>query len=61
MDVERPHHRLTVRFAKVMSSEIRDPGWRLLGVALPRWGCGHLKCEAGVRNPMSDPYARITA
>ncbi|WP_327328709.1 hypothetical protein OG735_41320 (plasmid) [Streptomyces sp. NBC_01210] len=49
MDAERLHYRLTARFAKVMASEIRDPGWWLLGVALPRWGCGHLDCESGVR------------
>lgn len=49
MDAERLHHRLTARFAKVMASEIRDPGGWLLGVALPRWGCGHLDCESGVR------------
>lgn len=49
MDAERLHHRLTARFAKVMTSEIRDPGRWLLGVALPRWGCGHLDCESGVR------------
>ncbi|MGY0055123.1 hypothetical protein ACWY4P_00785 [Streptomyces sp. LZ34] len=48
MDAERLHHRLTVRFAKVMLSEIRDPGRWLLGVALPRWGCGSQDCEAGV-------------
>jgi hypothetical protein len=47
-DAERLHHRLTVRFAKVMLSEIRDPGRWLLGVALPRWGCGYQDCEAGV-------------
>ncbi|MFD9042547.1 hypothetical protein [Streptomyces bottropensis] len=45
---ERLHHRLTARFAKVMLSEIRDPGRWLLGVALPRWGCGYQDCEAGV-------------
>ncbi|MFI1621828.1 hypothetical protein ACH4VT_33445 [Streptomyces lydicus] len=48
IDAERLHHRLTARFAKVMTSEIRDPGRWLLGVALPRWGCGHLDCETGV-------------
>ncbi|WP_327749840.1 hypothetical protein [Streptomyces europaeiscabiei] len=47
-DAERLHHRLTARFAKVMLSEIRDPGRWLLGVALPRWGCGYQDCEAGV-------------
>ncbi|WP_225102496.1 hypothetical protein [Streptomyces sp. CoH27] len=46
-DAERLHHRLTTRFAKVMVSEIRDPGRWLLGVALPRWGCGYQGCEAG--------------
>lgn len=48
MDAERLHHRLTARFAGTSPSEIRDPGRWLLGVALPRWGCGHLDCEAGV-------------
>ncbi|WP_331736600.1 hypothetical protein OG426_54900 (plasmid) [Streptomyces canus] len=47
-DAERLHRRLTSRFAKVMLSEIRDPGRWLLGVALPRWGCGYQDCEAGV-------------
>ncbi|MES9544321.1 hypothetical protein, partial [Actinomadura sp. NPDC000600] len=47
-DAERLHHRLTARFSKVMLSEIRDPGRWLLGVALPRWGCGFQDCEAGV-------------
>ncbi|MFG2895073.1 hypothetical protein [Streptomyces sp. NPDC048248] len=45
---ERLRHRLTARFAKVLAAEIRDPGRWLLGVALPRWGCGHLDCETGV-------------
>ncbi|MFZ3494567.1 hypothetical protein ACODT5_15310 [Streptomyces sp. 5.8] len=46
---ERLRHRLTLRFAQqTMTSEIRDPGRWLLGVALPRWGCGHQDCEAGV-------------
>jgi hypothetical protein len=49
MDAERLHHRLTARFAKVMTSEIRNPGRWLLGVGLPRWGCGHLDCESGMR------------
>ncbi|MGW2612692.1 hypothetical protein ACWC4A_51890 [Streptomyces mirabilis] len=44
---ERLRHRLTVRFAAVMVSDVRDPGRWLLGVALPRWGCGHVDCEAG--------------
>ncbi|MDX3208455.1 hypothetical protein [Streptomyces scabiei] len=47
-DAERLRHRLTTRFAKVMLSEVRDPGRWLLGVALPRWGCGYQDCEAGV-------------
>ncbi|MER8159997.1 hypothetical protein [Streptomyces sp. NPDC094472] len=45
---ERLRHRLTVRFAKAVLSDIRDPGRWLLGVALPRWGCGYHDCEAGV-------------
>lgn len=49
MDQDRLRHRLTTRFAGVMASEIRDPGRWLLGVALPRWGCGHLDCESGAR------------
>ncbi|MCZ1012651.1 hypothetical protein [Streptomyces lydicus] len=48
MDAERLQHRLTARFAGTSPSEIRDPGRWLLGVALPRWGCGHLDCETGV-------------
>jgi hypothetical protein len=47
-DPERLQHRLTARLAKVMLSDIRDPGRWLLGVALPRWGCGLQDCEAGV-------------
>ncbi|MBD0743139.1 hypothetical protein BG418_16320 [Streptomyces sp. CBMA152] len=46
--VDRLRHRLTVRFAGTSPSLIRDPGRWLLGVALPRWGCGHFDCEAGV-------------
>ncbi|MGV9248022.1 hypothetical protein [Streptomyces sp. NPDC003710] len=45
---ERLQHRLTTRLAKVMLSDIRDPGRWLLGVALPRWGCGYQDCESGV-------------
>ncbi|GHE10926.1 hypothetical protein [Streptomyces alanosinicus] len=45
---EQLQHRLTARFARVMLSDIRDPGRWLLGVALPRWGCGHHDCEAGI-------------
>lgn len=47
-DPERLQHRLTARLAKVMLSDIKDPGRWLLGVALPRWGCGYQDCEAGV-------------
>ncbi|MFJ3637643.1 hypothetical protein [Streptomyces sp. NPDC090112] len=45
---DRLRHRLTARLAKVMLSDIRDPGRWLLGVALPRWGCGYQDCEAGI-------------
>ncbi|WP_331748285.1 hypothetical protein [Streptomyces sp. NBC_00648] len=45
---DRLRHRLSARFAATSPSEIRDPGRWLLGVALPRWGCGHADCEAGV-------------
>ncbi|WP_250305133.1 hypothetical protein [Streptomyces sp. A 4/2] len=48
MAAERISHRLTIRAARTMASEIRDPGRWLLGVALPRWGCGHQDCESGV-------------
>ncbi|WP_371129701.1 hypothetical protein [Streptomyces sp. TLI_105] len=44
---ERLQHRLTTRLAGTMSDEIRDPGRWLLGVALPRWGCGYADCESG--------------
>ncbi|MEU9233556.1 hypothetical protein [Streptomyces subrutilus] len=44
----RLQHRLTARLAKVALSDIRDPGRWLLGVALPRWGCGYQNCEAGI-------------
>ncbi|WP_411078316.1 hypothetical protein [Streptomyces sp. cmx-10-25] len=44
---ERLQHRLTTRLNRVMSDEIRDPGRWLLGVALPRWGCGYADCESG--------------
>ncbi len=47
-DPERLQHRLTARLAKVMLSDIKDPGRWLLGVALPRWGCGLQDCEAGM-------------
>ncbi|MEU4898210.1 hypothetical protein AB0B12_37880 [Streptomyces sp. NPDC044780] len=45
---ERLQHRLTTRLAQVVLSDIRDPGRWLLGVALPRWGCGYHDCEAGI-------------
>ncbi|MEU6405431.1 hypothetical protein [Streptomyces sp. NPDC046985] len=48
MAAERIRHRLTTRFAQTMTSDIDDAGRWLLGVALPRWGCGHQDCEAGV-------------
>ncbi|MFF9340193.1 MULTISPECIES: hypothetical protein [unclassified Streptomyces] len=44
---ERLQYRLTARLAGTMSDEIRDPGRWLLGVALPRWGCGYADCESG--------------
>ncbi|MER8062711.1 MULTISPECIES: hypothetical protein [unclassified Streptomyces] len=47
MTPERLQYRLTARFAKVMACDIRDPGRWLLGVALPRWGCGDHDCEMG--------------
>ncbi|MEV8529797.1 hypothetical protein AB0451_37810 [Streptomyces sp. NPDC052000] len=47
MEPDRLRHRLTARFAQVMPDEIRDPGRWLLGVALPRWRCGHFDCESG--------------
>ncbi|WP_406739556.1 hypothetical protein OG365_40520 (plasmid) [Streptomyces sp. NBC_00853] len=45
---DRLKHRLAARLAKVSLSDIRDPGRWLLGVALPRWGCGYQDCEAGI-------------
>ncbi|MFF4188277.1 hypothetical protein ACFYZ9_34280 [Streptomyces sp. NPDC001691] len=57
MEPERLHHRLTVRFAGTIPADIRDPGRWLLGVALPRWGCGHLDCEAGVMWSTGSPCA----
>lgn len=47
MTRERLYDRLSVRVAGVMAADIRDPGRWLLGVALPRWGCGHMACESG--------------
>lgn len=48
IDDARLRHRLTSRFARTMSGEIKDPGRWILGVALPHWGCGIHDCEAGV-------------
>lgn len=45
---ERLRHRLERRYAQVMSDDVRDPARWLLGVGLPRWGCGHQDCEAGL-------------
>ncbi|MFD3720125.1 hypothetical protein [Streptomyces sp. NPDC058674] len=45
---DRLQHRLVARLAPVALSDIRDPGRWLLGVALPRWGCGYQDCEAGI-------------
>ncbi|ROQ26026.1 hypothetical protein EDD98_5609 [Streptomyces sp. PanSC19] len=45
---ERLQHRLTTWLNGTMSDEIRDPGRWLLGVALPRWGCGYADCESGM-------------
>ncbi|MFF7780416.1 hypothetical protein ACFZCG_39135 [Streptomyces tanashiensis] len=44
---ERLQHRLATRLNGTMSDEIWDPGRWLLGVALPRWGCGYADCESG--------------
>jgi hypothetical protein len=46
-DPERLRHRLERRYTRVVSEDVRDAGSWLLGVALPRWGCGHQDCEAG--------------
>jgi hypothetical protein len=48
IDDTRLRHRLTSRYASTMSHEIKDPGRWVLGVGLPRWGCGIHDCEAGV-------------
>ncbi|MER5502845.1 hypothetical protein ACFYXP_40215 [Streptomyces sp. NPDC002466] len=44
---ERLRHRPTARLTGTMADQIRDPGRWLLGVALPRWGCGYADCESG--------------
>ncbi|MFI6645711.1 hypothetical protein [Streptomyces sp. NPDC050504] len=54
-DTARLRHRLTLRFANVATDEIGDPARWLMGVALPRWGCGHHSCEAGVIWPSREP------
>ncbi|MFI5986783.1 hypothetical protein ACIBEA_38720 [Streptomyces sp. NPDC051555] len=48
IDDARLRQRLTDRYMRTMSDEIRDPGRWLLGVGLPHWGCGIFDCEAGV-------------
>ncbi|MFF4534043.1 hypothetical protein ACFY1P_32840 [Streptomyces sp. NPDC001407] len=48
IDDARLRQRLTDRYARTMSDEIRDPGRWILGVGLPAWGCGIFDCEAGV-------------
>ncbi|MEU6352137.1 hypothetical protein ABZ896_22855 [Streptomyces sp. NPDC047072] len=48
VDDARLRHRLTSRYARTMSDEIKDPGRWILGVGLPHWGCGIHDCEAGV-------------
>lgn len=55
MSEDRLRHRLTERFAGTLVSDIRDPGRWLLGVGLPRWGCGHFTCEAGTMWPRLKP------
>ncbi|MEU6055347.1 hypothetical protein ABZ829_33565 [Streptomyces xanthochromogenes] len=46
--VGRVRGRLTRRLAVTMTSDIRDPGRWLVGVALPRRGCANPDCESGV-------------
>ncbi|TGB07399.1 hypothetical protein E2651_21800 [Streptomyces sp. MZ04] len=48
IDDARLRHRLSNRYARTLSHEIKDPGRWLLGVGLPHWGCGIFDCEAGV-------------
>ncbi|XIG72872.1 hypothetical protein C1N81_05195 (plasmid) [Streptomyces sp. SGAir0957] len=45
---ERLYYRLDTRMANTMTCDIGDAGRWLLGVALPRWGCGYQDCESGV-------------
>ncbi|MFE9137839.1 hypothetical protein [Streptomyces sp. NPDC007355] len=56
-DPDRLRQRLRTRFAGVFLSDIKDPARWLMGVALPRWGCGHLACESGVMWPSGEPCA----
>jgi hypothetical protein len=56
-DVLRLRQRLTARFASVLMSDIKDPARWLMGVALPRWGCGHQTCESGVMWPSGEACA----
>ncbi|MET7604915.1 hypothetical protein ABZS96_20790 [Streptomyces avermitilis] len=56
-DVLRLRQRLTARFASVLMSDIKDPARWLMGVALPRWGCGHQACESGVMWPSGEACA----
>ncbi|MFJ6438236.1 hypothetical protein [Streptomyces sp. NPDC091416] len=56
-DPDRLRQRLLNRFAGVLVSDVRDPARWLMGVALPRWGCGHLACESGVMWPSGEPCA----
>ncbi|MGW1616412.1 hypothetical protein ACWCQZ_44595 [Streptomyces sp. NPDC002285] len=56
-DPDRLRQRLRARFTGVLMSDIKDPAGWLMGVALPRWGCGHLACESGVMWPSREPCA----
>ncbi|MEU2354539.1 hypothetical protein ABZ599_16480 [Streptomyces misionensis] len=56
-DPDRLRQRLRTRFAGVLLSDIKDPARWLMGVALPRWGCGHLACESGEMWPSGEPCA----
>lgn len=46
--VGRVRGRLEQRLARTMTSDIRDSGRWLVGVALPRRGCANPDCESGV-------------
>ncbi|MHC3392883.1 hypothetical protein ACLQ2E_25960 [Streptomyces lavendulocolor] len=48
IDDARLRQRLETRVCRTFTDEIRDPGRWILGVGLPRWGCGIFDCEAGV-------------